>query len=667
MLTLLLDMYRRMVLIRRYEDHLNRLYLQGQVPGTLHQCQGQEAVAVGVCFALRTDDVIFSTHRPVGHLLAKGASLQAITAEIWGKATGCAGGKGGQMHLQDLSVGAFPANAIVGANVPIATGAALGFKLRGLDRIAVSFFGDGAANIGALHEGINLAAVKAAPVLFVCENNLYAASTHVSLASKVPNIADRAAAYGIPSQVVDGMDVVAVYHSATAAVARARAGAGPTLLEYKTYRYPGHSRGDPGHYRDKAEVEAWRQRDPITHCRRLLVEQFHQPEDQLDRIEQECQAEVEEAVLFAQASPEPPPTAALGPVYAQVGAASRAAPEAPTRRLTMTEALRDALAIALRSDSTVFLLGEDIGVAGGFGGGFTVTLGLSDEFGHDRIMDTPISEIAIVGAAVGAALTGMRPIAEMQYGDFVFCAMDQVVNQAAKMHYMSNGQVKVPMVLRLPVGASQRGAQHGQCSEAHFLHVPGLKVVCPSNPYDAKGLLLASLRDGNPVVFLEHKLLYGKGGRKEKAALDLTADVPAGDYEVPLGTVAIRRPGSDLTILANMLMVHRALAAAEQLAREGLQAEVIDVHCLVPLDLEALRQSVVKTGRVLIVEEDNRTGGWGAEVAATLAETAFDYLDAPILRVAAPDTPLPCAPALEQACVPSVERILEAACALARE
>jgi len=338
-----------------------------------------------------------------------------------------------------------------------------------------------------------------------------------------------------------------------------------------------------------------------------------------------------------------------------------------TRTLTMAEALRDGLAVALRDNPSVFLLGEDLGVPGGFGGGFTVTLGLSDEFGHDRVMDTPISEAAIVGAAVGAAMIGMRPVAEMQYGDFVFCAMDQVVNQAAKMHYMSNGQVKVPLVLRLPIGASNRGAQHGQCSEAWFLHTPGLKVVCPSNPYDAKGLLLASIRDDNPVMFLEHKLLYGgKGGRKEKA-LDLTAEVPPGRYEVPLGTIAIRRPGAGMTILANMLMLHRALAAAEQLAAEGVDAEVLDVRCLVPLDMDTIRRSVAKTGRVLIVEEDTLSGGWGAEVAARLAATAFDDLDAPIVRVAAPDAPLPCATALERAYVPSIERIISAARELARE
>src|SRR3984893_14316199 len=246
-----------------------------------------------------------------------------------------------------------------------------------------------------------------------------------------------------------------------------------------------------------------------------------------------------------------------------------------TGKIGMAEALRAAMRLAMRQDPSISLLGEDIGISGGFGGGFTVTLGLSEEFGHERVMDTPISEIAIIGAAVGAALVGMRPIAEMQYGDFVFCAMDQVVNQAAKMHYMSNGQVSVPMVLRLPVGARARGAQHGQCTEAFCMHTPGLKVVCPATPYDAKGLLLAAIRDDNPVVFLEHKLLYGgKCGRKEKTSLDPVMEVPLDDYEVEIGTVAVRREGTDLTILANMLMLHRALAAAEMLAEEGISAEV---------------------------------------------------------------------------------------------
>lgn len=334
-------------------------------------------------------------------------------------------------------------------------------------------------------------------------------------------------------------------------------------------------------------------------------------------------------------------------------------PSDTTKTMSMVEALRDAMRIAMADDQTVFLLGEDIGVAGGFGGGFTVTLGLSKKFGHDRVMDTPISEIAIVGAAVGAAMTGMRPVCEMQYGDFVFCAMDQVINQAAKMRYVSNGTVNVPMVLRLPVGASQRGCQHGQSTEAFFMHTPGLKVVCPSNPYDAKGLMLAAIRDNDPVIFLEHKLLYGaKGGRKETATLDAATDVPLGDYEIELGSLATLREGSDITILANMLMVPRALAAAEQLAVRGISAEVIDVRCLVPIDMDMILCSVKKTSRALIVEEDNLTGGWGAEIASRINEHAFDYLDAPIERLAAPDTPLPCAASLEQHYVPDVDNII---------
>jgi pyruvate dehydrogenase E1 component beta subunit len=332
------------------------------------------------------------------------------------------------------------------------------------------------------------------------------------------------------------------------------------------------------------------------------------------------------------------------------------------RVMTMAEALRDAIRLAMRQDPSVFVIGEDVGIAGGFGGGFTVTLGLSDEFGHDRIMDTPISEIAIIGAAVGSAMAGMRPIAEMQYGDFVFCGMDQVVNQAAKIHYMSDGGYPVPMVLRLPVGASRRGAQHAGSTEAYFMHTPGLKLVCPSNPYDAKGLLLAAIWDGNPVIFLEHKLLYGgKGGRKEKTSIDPVMEVPEELYQIPLGSVQVKREGKDLTILANMLMVYRAMDAAESLEQDGISAEVIDMRCLNPLDWDTLKKSVAATNRVLIVEEDNLTGGWGAEVAARLSEEMFFYLDAPIKRVAAPDTPVPCSPILEEAYIPGVETIVSAA------
>ncbi len=327
------------------------------------------------------------------------------------------------------------------------------------------------------------------------------------------------------------------------------------------------------------------------------------------------------------------------------------------RRLTIGEALREAIAEEMRRDPSVFLIGEDIGVPGGFGGAFGVYLGLTDEFGHDRIIDTPISEKVIAGAAVGAALMGMRPIADMQYADFLFECMDELVNQAAKMRYMSGGKLAVPMVMRAPVGATARGAQHAQCPESFFIHVPGLKVVCVSDAYHAKGLLKSAVRDDNPVLIFEHKLLYGSKGRSSAGGIDLTTHVPAEEYLVPIGQAVVKRPGRDVTVVATHISLYRALKAAEELAAQGIECEVIDPLTLQPLDTETLFASVRKTGRLVIVHEDILTGGWGAEVAARVADECLFYLEAPIKRVASYDAPMPAAPVLEEALLPSVERI----------
>ncbi len=330
--------------------------------------------------------------------------------------------------------------------------------------------------------------------------------------------------------------------------------------------------------------------------------------------------------------------------------------------MSIAESLRQAIREEMARDERVFCIGEDIGIEGGFGGAFTVTLGLSEEFGHDRIIDTPISEIAIAGVAVGAALAGMRPIADVQYGDFLFCMMDQLANQAAKMRYMSGGQVSVPMVMRAPVGATARGAQHAQSLEAFFTHIPGLKVVAPATAYDAKGLLKSAVRDDNPVLVFEHKLLYGsKGPRSERGALSPRGEVPEEEYLVPIGEAIVRREGQDVTIVGKLLTVYRALAAADTLSKQGIEAEVIDPRTLVPLDKELILDSVRKTGRLVIAEEDNLTGGWAADVAAIVAEEAFMWLDAPIKRVSAPDVPPPFAPVLEREYVPSAEKIVAAA------
>jgi pyruvate/2-oxoglutarate/acetoin dehydrogenase E1 component len=332
----------------------------------------------------------------------------------------------------------------------------------------------------------------------------------------------------------------------------------------------------------------------------------------------------------------------------------------PERRLTIGEALREAIAEEMRRDESVFLIGEDIGVPGGFGGAFGVYLGLTEEFGHDRIIDTPISEKAILGAAIGAAMMGMRPIADLQYGDFLFCAMDEFANEAPKIRYMSGGKIKVPMVLRAPVGATRRGAQHGQSPESIAMHIPGWKVVCVSDAYDAKGLLKTAVRDDNPVVIFEHKLLYGSKGREQAGGFDLTCHVPPEEYLIPFGQAKVRRAGSHVTVVATHLVLYRALVAAEALAQEGIECEVIDPRTLVPLDKETILNSVMKTGHLVIAHEDHLTTGWGAELAALAASECFYSLEAPIQRVASYDVPIPFAPPLEDYVVPSVERITQA-------
>jgi acetoin:2,6-dichlorophenolindophenol oxidoreductase subunit beta len=333
--------------------------------------------------------------------------------------------------------------------------------------------------------------------------------------------------------------------------------------------------------------------------------------------------------------------------------------EEGSRKLSIAEALREALREEMRRDERVVLLGEDIGIKGGFGGAFTVTLGLSDEFGSHRVIDTPISEAGFTGIAIGAALGGLRPVADVQYGDFLFLSMDQLANHAAKLRYMSGGKLRVPLVMRAPVGATTRGAQHAQSLESHFMHVPGLKVACPSNPYDAKGLLKAAIRMDDPVIFFEHKLLYGsKGSRKEVGGLEVFGEVPEQEYLLPFGHAKLARPGRDVTIVANLLMFHKSMLAARKLAEEGIEAEVIDVRTLVPFDWKAVFDSVNRTGRLVIVHEDTLTAGWGAEVAARAADTCIGYLQGPIRRVTAPDTPVPFAPVMEQFYVPSAERII---------
>lgn len=646
------EMLRRMRLIRAFEEKLAQANAQGQIPTeAIHLSIGQEATAVGACLALRGDDYMATTHRGHGHMLAKGADLRGMMAELLGKATGLCGGKGGSMHVTQATVGALGANGIVGAPGLIAVGAAMSARHRHSGQVAVSFMGDGATNQGMFHEALNFAAVLDLPVVFVVENNLYGEFTPLARHTRVTRLADRAAAYGIPGVQADGNDVWAVYTAMRQAVDRARRGDGPTLLECLTYRWHGHMEGETARYRDEAEIAAWKARCPIARLERELLADGTLTPEQAAAIAAEAARLVDDAFAAAQAGPEPPPSALTEHVYAPDPASlyrptSALQSPAPTRTLTCSAALWEALAEEMARDERVFLLGEDVTT----GGYFNVSAGLVDEFGPGRVVDTPISEYAIVGAAVGAAMTGMRPVAEILFSDFLTCCMDPLINQAAKLRYMSGGQYRLPLVVRTPGGAGLgMAAQHSQSLEALLTGIPGLLVVAPGTPADAKGLLKAAIRSNNPVLFFENKLLYLT-----------TGPVPEGEYLVPLGVADIKRAGCDVTLVTVGAVVTIALEAAEALAQDGIEVEIVDLRTLVPCDWATVVRSAVKTGRLAVVEEGALTHGFGAEVVARVAGVAWRALRAAPVRVAGLDVPIPYNRGLERAALPDVERIVAA-------
>ena len=663
----LMDILRRMWEIRLFEEKVYDLLDENIIKGASHLYAGQEAVAVGTIAALRDDDLITSTHRGHGHCHARGDSLAVgpeakqehlnkMMAELCGRATGYCKGRGGSMHIADVQKGNLGATGIVGGNIPVATGAALSMKLQKQDRVVVCFFGDGASNTGNFHESLNMASAWKLPVVYVVENNLYGMSVPFNKVSALPDIAARAAAYDIPGVVLDGMDPVAVYEAASAAVERARRGEGPTLIECKTYRWYGHSKSDPRKYRTKEEEAGWHAQDPIPQFAKRLLDAGIATQEELDAVEAKATEAIENATQFALASPMPDPTEVEQDVYVLTTPTSseieaerrlrervRTDPNMPKKRYSA--AIAEALREEMLRDPKVFVMGEDVGI---YGGAYAATRGLYDEFGPEKVIDTPISEALIGGAAVGAAMTGMRPVAEIMYVDFTPLAMDQIANQGAKNRYMFGGKTTVPMVIRTEGGAGRSiAAHHSQSLEALWTHFPGIYVVMPATPYDAKGLLKACIRGDNPVMYIEHKMLYGTEG-----------PVPAEDYTIPLGVADVKREGSDVTIISYSRMILRALEAAAKLAQEGISAEVVDLRSLKPLDLETVVQSVCKTGRVVGVSEGYKTGNFVSELFTLINESAFDYLDGPMVRVTALDVPVPMAESLEDADIPNVQAII---------
>ncbi len=642
-----------MMRIRLFEDRVLQEFAKGEMPGFVHTYHGSEAVAAGVAAHLRDSDVITSTHRGHGHCIAKGCDYLSMMAELYGRETGLCRGRGGSMHIADFARGILGANAIVGGGISLAVGAALAASVLGDDRVAVSFFGDGAVNQGIFHESLNLAAIWRLPVIFVCENNGWAESTPVSYSTSVEDISQRAHSYGIPGVTVDGSDYLAVYRYASAAVEQARSGGGPTLIEAKVVRMRGHYVGDPEQYRSREERRLARGEDPVARLQEAS-------DVDLKAFAEETTKELDKAVAQAKADPWPDPSEVGLYVLDMTSTPPPPAPPPPGQRTgTFRQAVHEALVEAMRGDPSVIVMGEDIAGGSGLGpphegamgGTFGITKGLLEEFGSERVRDTPISEAGFTGAAVGASLAGLRPVVDLMWSSFAPYCFDQIFNQAAKMRYMFGGQTDVPLVLRMAAGAGLRaGGQHSDTLYSVFASIPGIKVVAPANPSDAKGLLLSAISDNNPVVFLEHMSLYRTSGA-----------LPEGSYELPLGSASVVREGFDVSLIAVSAGVPMALEAADLLREEHeTSAEVIDLQTISPLDTETLNASVARTGRALVVDESPPRCSLASEIAAVLAESNFGRLKSPVARVCAAAAPVPFSPPLEDAYLPSVEKIVAA-------
>jgi 2-oxoisovalerate dehydrogenase E1 component len=706
-------MLERMDLIRAFEEMIIDLKNAKFAPlagfrfiGATHVSLGQEGVAVGAMSALRPDDYITSTHRGHGHCIAKGAyAIDAMTpdetcrflnvcdlpesawyeaqrfhlyqtmSELLGKEAGYCRGRGGGMHIADFNVAHLGANAIVGGSYGIAVGAGLSSHFLGQNRVTLCITGDGATNNGICHEAYNFACMKqfktGLPVIFLIENNQYGMTgQQVWEVTGVNHLARRGAGYNevnMHAEVVNGMDALAVRDAVTRAAALCRRGEGPVVLECLTYRYMGHSLSDMRTtYRTKQEEEAWRAQDAIDRLRRQIVDAGVATEPEVDAIRARARKTIAELTEKAGKSADPDACTIGEGLFADTTSddvppdfATTVTLKEPAKvkrdsdgQILYRHAIAEALTEEMMRDRRVVLYGEDVA---DYGGAFQVTRGLIDVFGRERVFDTAISEACIAGSAVGAAMTGLRPVAELMYIDFILLAMDQIGNQAAKVRYMFGGKAKVPMVIRTTVGGGKGYAgQHSQSLEAVVTMFPGLKVVAPWSAYDAKGLLKSAIRDDNPVIFIEHQLLY-----TEKGA------VPEDDYTVPLGKAAVVRPGEDVTIATYSRNVSLALEAAESLKGEGLDTEVIDLRTLVPLDLETVVRSVRKTGRLVLVTQAPLTGSYPEHVAYVVQANAWEALKAPIAIVAAHEVPPPMAAPLEMENLPSAEKIAKAVMAAA--
>jgi 2-oxoisovalerate dehydrogenase E1 component len=671
--------YAFMKLTRDLDSRFEALLLTGRVSKWYSEV-GSEATTIPAGLALGAGDALCTLHRDLGAILAvyldparafpgfgfgepdgrrpdPDLLMHRLACQLLGKGEGFSQGVERSFHYGYLAPehGILHAGMIshLGSMIPVAAGCAFAFRQAGSDRVAINFIGEGGTSTGDFHEGLNMAAVWKLPLILVIENNRYAFSTPARLQYAARQLSDRGPGYGVAAETVDGNDPDAMAAAYSRAVARARAGEGPTLIEAMLGRMRGHAEGDDSLKVVPAdELAAYRAADPVPAYARRLEEEGVMDAATRERLEARIAEMVEAAITRAIDAPPPADEVALRPVFAS-DPPRRVAAEAPAvissrprGETTYVDAINQALLEEMERDSSVVLMGQDIGA---FEGAFRTTRGLHARW-PDRVLDTPIAESGTIGIAIGAALLGYRPVVEMQFGDFISCGFNQLVNVAAKLYY--RWQVPCPIVIRLPTGGGVgAGPFHSQNPEGWFAHTAGLKVVCPATAADAMGLLKAAIRDPNPVMLFEHKFLY----RRIKSVL------PDGDAVARLGEARVMRPGKHLTLIGYGASTWTAMEAAEELAKSGVEAEVIDLRTLVPYDEETVLASVKRTGRALIVHEAQQTAGFGAEVAARLADAAFPWLDAPIRRVTYPDRPVPYAKNLEKVLLPDKGKVVRAA------
>jgi 2-oxoisovalerate dehydrogenase E1 component len=641
----LLEALGKVAFIRAFESEALAL-TQAKPPviqGSVHLCAGQEAVPVGAMAALRDDDQVVCTYRGHGWALASGVDGYAAMAELCHRVDGVNGGRGGSAYMMAPHTRFIGENSIVGAGTTIACGVALANLAAKNERVVIVTIGDGAMNQGAVHEAMAFAAARSLPVIFVVENNGWSELTATSDMFKVDRLAQRAKGYGIPSATVSGVDPVAIRDSIAAAAAHARSGMGPSLIEFKAPRLWGHYNRDIEHYRSKADRAAAEANDPIGRISEKLLE-AGVDQAAIDSVIAEEAARAKAIAEAAAACAEPDPSSARDHVIGEVIARNPRILD--TKEMTYIEAVNTALRTELQADENVLFFGEDVGKSGGI---FAAARNLQREFGADRVFDTPIAENAILGSAVGAAVSGLRPVAEIMWADFVFVAIDQIVNQAANIRYLTSGRSHAPLTVRMQQGVTPGScAQHSQSIEALFAHMPGLHIGVPSNANDAYAMLRAAIRNDDPCIVIEARSLY-----QIKSEVELT------DEAESVGGAKRVRDGRDVAIISWGTMVPRALEAADLLAQQGVDAAVLDLRWIAPLDFDAVTSLVEQCGgKAIIVHEAVQTGGFGAELGMRIVEHFAQQGKAvSVERVTTPDVRMPASPVLQAALLPNASAI----------